>query len=351
MYSLYSLKWHRGTSLQMEAGGKDNPQSHVITNEELLEFLKDIMEGDCMGEISSSNRNGSHTITSTSSTEKPPSLHHQSFRALDIVTSSIYAHDGSRREMNSNLYVYSSRHIDGDRDAPDGSSLPASASITTACTPPTPQEAAGPTTGIIRSTSSPIKPVPNNAVTTGNSASTIEPEIITPVFNESDPNMKSEDLDDNATLIVPIPRVSLRSLSFNSTILTCIYPGCPYATDRERLYNSHLQHHTDMGRTATRYYQCPVDSCGYITGDSSNMRVHKRRHSGIKPHKCIADDCKFASVHRHALKVHMQRKHPSLLPLVSFTSSSALPSTTSTSVGNASTNKCSNDTDDDSITT
>ena len=91
----------------------------------------------------------------------------------------------------------------------------------------------------------------------------------------------------------------------------CPIEGCPYSTDRMHLYNSHVRYHTDIlqGTPSKKYFLCPYPQCGYIASDSSNMKVHNRRHTGAKPFHCLIDGCEYRSGQRNNVKIHIKRNH------------------------------------------
>lgn len=99
----------------------------------------------------------------------------------------------------------------------------------------------------------------------------------------------------------------------NEELLKCTIPGCMFKTAGTYRMQSHIKYHQDEFLNRRKIFHCNFAGCGYISACSSNFRVHKRVHSGLRPYVC--SQCSFTSAQSNNLKTHRIRNHPETLLL------------------------------------
>ena len=100
------------------------------------------------------------------------------------------------------------------------------------------------------------------------------------------------------------------NIQFGSGPHSCDYPGCEYATNDRSNLRRHKRTHT-----GEKKYLCDYAGCKYATSDISTFNKHKRIHTGEKPYVCDYPGCEYAATLSHLLARH-KRTHTGEKPYV-----------------------------------
>ena len=82
----------------------------------------------------------------------------------------------------------------------------------------------------------------------------------------------------------------------------CPHPGCAYTAQSAAHLRVHSRKHTGI-----RPYACDHPGCTYSATQTGNLTQHKRTHTGERPFKCTIAGCDYAAVTSTHLTVHVQR--------------------------------------------
>ena len=98
---------------------------------------------------------------------------------------------------------------------------------------------------------------------------------------------------------------------------SCPKPGCNYTSSRVNNLSRHMRTHNGASsrscparaaltgsltpwRAGVKPYRCQAPGCGYASSDSGALRRHERIHTGAKPAKCDYRGCGFSCVFTRA---------------------------------------------------
>ena len=96
-------------------------------------------------------------------------------------------------------------------------------------------------------------------------------------------------------------------VTYQCAVTGCGFITCKKADLRDHSISVHnIQDYTLQIIKPT--LTCEAPDCNYVASKLSQLIIHRRKHSGVKPFKCDHAGCDYAATQMCNLKAHM-RKH------------------------------------------
>lgn len=92
----------------------------------------------------------------------------------------------------------------------------------------------------------------------------------------------------------------------NNLRFACRHYGCTYVAAAQGALEIHKRTHT-----GEKPHKCNEPGCTYQSTQRGNLETHKRTHTGEKPYKCNKRGCTYAAAAQSNFIRHTKRNHPS----------------------------------------